>query len=493
MDLDALFDQLTALRADVIREAQARMTQWEPYLTSTRPHVHENAQNLATYLALRQHDLRPLQHQLKVWGLSSLGRSEANTLPTLDAVLATLGQLTGRTAEAPPRPDPSTFSHGEQLLQKETELVLGLRQHGRSVRMMVTLPSEAAHDAELVESLVASGMDIARINCAHDGPAQWEAMAAHVRIAAERIGHVCRIAMDLGGPKCRTSSVQLGKSERLHVGDVLLLRADAPRHDVHLPNQARCTLPEAFQQAQVGERVFFDDGKIGAVIEQRTAEGLLLKITQAAPDGTKLKDDKGINFPDTHLKLSPLTDKDLEDLPTVVKLANMINYSFVQSADDVKRLQAEIKRMGRTLADIAIIAKIETAQAIRSLPEIIMAISGQQPCGVMIARGDLAVELGFERLAEMQEEILWVCEAARVPVIWATQVLETLAKKGRATRAEITDAAMSQRAEAVMLNKGPYILDAMRILNNVLERMDAHQRKKFAQLRSLQSFRGKTS
>jgi pyruvate kinase len=103
----------------------------------------------------------------------------------------------------------------------------------------------------------------------------------------------------------------------------------------------------------------------------------------------------------------------------------------------------------------------------------------------MIARGDLAVECGFERLAEVQEEILWLCEAAHVPVIWATQVLETLAKEGRPSRAEITDAAMGLRAECVMLNKGPYVLSAVRALDDILRRMHAHQAKKRSMLRAL--------
>ena len=108
------------------------------------------------------------------------------------------------------------------------------------------------------------------------------------------------------------------------------------------------------------------------------------------------------------------------------------------------------------------------------------------PCsGVMIARGDLAVECGFERLAEVQEEILWICEAAHVPVIWATQVLETLAEEGMPSRAEISDAAMGHRAECVMLNKGPHMVGAVRVLDNILRRMQAHQAKKQAMLREL--------
>ena len=105
--------------------------------------------------------------------------------------------------------------------------------------------------------------------------------------------------------------------------------------------------------------------------------------------------------------------------------------------------------------------------------------------GVMLARGDLAVEVGFERLAEVQEQILWLCEAAHVPVIWATQVLESLNKRGVPTRAEVTDAAMSSRSECVMLNKGPHIGETLRFLAGVLARMAAHQHKKTARLRRL--------
>ncbi len=106
-------------------------------------------------------------------------------------------------------------------------------------------------------------------------------------------------------------------------------------------------------------------------------------------------------------------------------------------------------------------------------------------CGVMIARGDLAVECGFERLSELQEEILWVCESAHIPVIWATQVLEGLTRNGHATRAEITDAAMAQAAEAVMLNKGPYLIEAVEMLDDILQRMQGHHRKKHSMMREL--------
>jgi pyruvate kinase len=483
-----LLSQLESLRNAVVNEAENRYAHWKTAIVPQREFVHQSARNLATYLALRHHDLRELQRLLRPWGLSSLGRSEAQTLPTLDALIATVAQLAGKSEGDYPRPTAKDFQRGECLLIQETERVLGMPHTDRTVRLMVTLPSEAATNPLLVRQLLQHGMEIARINCAHDGVKQWEAMVAHVRAAEEMTGLSCKIAMDLGGPKCRTADVSLPKKHRIQRGDRILLRVDAPRQRKHFPLQVRCTLPQAVEQIKLGERVYFDDGKIGATMIERVQQGVVLAVTQASLVGDRLKDDKGINFPDTALHLSPLTEKDLQDLPSIVQLANILNYSFVQSADDVRLLQAEIEKVNGDKRSLAIIAKIETSQAFRQLPDIIMAITSKQPCGVMIARGDLAVELGFERMAELQEEILWVCEAAHVPVVWATQVLETLAKEGRATRAEMTDAAMSQRAEAVMLNKGAYILDAMDVLDGVLRRMATHQHKKTAQLRPLSSF-----
>lgn len=152
----------------------------------------------------------------------------------------------------------------------------------------------------------------------------------------------------------------------------------------------------------------------------------------------------------------------------------------------MRRLRAELAARGADA--LAIMLKIETRRGFEHLPELLFAAMGAHAAGVMIARGDLAVECGFERMAEVQEEILWACEAAHMPVVWATQVLESLAKRGLASRAEITDAAMGERAECVMLNKGAHILEAMRTLDDVLRRMQSHQAKKRPLMRALKSW-----
>ena len=179
----------------------------------------------------------------------------------------------------------------------------------------------------------------------------------------------------------------------------------------------------------------------------------------------------------------------MEDLAFVAQHTDGIEFSFVQRAADVAALQdALAKERPGDWRKLGLVLKIETNLAVANLPDILVRAAGRQPTAIMIARGDLAVEIGFARLAEMQEEILWLGEAAQVPVIWATQVLEQLIKKGVLSRGEMTDAAMSARAECVMLNKGPFLFDAIAQLDLLLGRVSEHIHKKTPQLRRLASW-----
>jgi pyruvate kinase len=249
------------------------------------------------------------------------------------------------------------------------------------------------------------------------------------------------------------------------------------------PARIGVTLPEFFDCVQPGEPVWLDDGKFECVVSAVEPAQVIVEIMQAPVEGGKLGAGKGINVPATNLPVAPLTEDDLKALESVVKQADIVAYSFVRTEEDVHRLQARLAEVGAQ--DLGIVLKIETRQAFDNLPRLLLAAMRSRSVGVMIARGDLAVECGYERLAEVQEEILWVSEAAHIPVIWATQVLESLAKTGRPSRSEITDAAMGVRAECVMLNKGPYVIEAVKTLDNILRRMQEHQDKKSSMLRQL--------
>ena len=279
----------------------------------------------------------------------------------------------------------------------------------------------------------------------------------------------------------------------LHIGDTLILHRDQrlgepavlnEQKEVIEPAHISCTLPEVFDYLKVGEPVFINDGKIEAVIEKVDRDEVKLLITYAKLGGAKLRADKGINFPLSDLKISGLTSKDKKDLFYAVKMADTINLSFVNSATDV---QEYLSALSPYKEKPGLIVKIETQRGFENLPDILLSAMQAYPVGVMIARGDLAIETGWKNFATIQDEIMRFSEAACIPVVWATQVLENLAKKGLPTRSEITDAAVAQRTECVMLNKGPYIVKAVKTLDKILRRMQKFQHKKKVMLPSLQA------
>ncbi len=249
------------------------------------------------------------------------------------------------------------------------------------------------------------------------------------------------------------------------------------------PAHISCRQPEVFDYVSVGDPVSLNDGKISGIVRAVEDDSLEIEVEKAKPTGSRLRADKGINFPNTDIRMPGLTEQDRKDLEFAVRNADAASLSFVRRPSDIVELQQELARLAAK--DVGLIIKIETKKGFRNLPKLLLTAMRSYPVAVMIARGDLAVEAGWERLAELQEEVLWICEAAQVPVIWATQVLERKAKTGLPSRAEISDAALSQRADCVMLNKGPHILAAIRMLDNILQRMQAHQYKKTARLRKL--------
>ncbi len=581
-------------------------------IDGVHPSRHLSARNLVHYMALRQQDIRQLQQDLALLGLSRLGRAEAHVMDSIEAVLEALYALSGnKVARRHRKPD---LQIGGLRLNEHTQTLLGPLPERHAARIMVTMPSEAATDARLVESLMAVGMDIMRINCAHDGPAAWQGMIRNLRLAEKKLGRRCKVYADLAGPKLRTGEiaplgrcVEFGpkrdvwgqilqparvwltprelaespvepvdvilpsegellalarKGDRLELedsrgasrtltvlakrghsllatcdkhmflgeaapyrlvrpgrkagtakalgqgslgplpavvlplnlraGDKLLLTTEASqggpaqldaRGRVRQPAHIPCILQAVFKAARPGHRIWFDDGKIGGLVRAVKPEGILVEITQAAPEGSKLRPEKGINLPDTELGIAALTEKDLENLAFMAPLVDMVGLSFVRRAADVAAFHDHLKSLGAE--GLGVVLKIETRQAFENLPRILLESLRQPPVGIMVARGDLAVEVGFERLAELQEEILWLCEAAHVPVIWATQVLESMAKKGLPSRAEVSDAAMSGRAECVMLNKGPYIVETVAFLSGILTRMGEHRSKHRPMLRKL--------
>ena len=489
-DIDALIEDLLTIRKEILEGEN----EYKEAIKHVHPNYRYSATNFIRYLKLRTFDLRKIQFRLSALGLSSISHSERHVLANVENILHFLYLSQGKQFEGKFAlgEHPVNFSESQKVLKKNTKRLLKTGKSPRNTSIMVTLSDKAIYYPH-VKDLVMAGMQIARINCSHDNEQIWGDMVENVKLAVQETGISCSIYFDLAGPKLRTATVKpKGKKSKkphilLHAGDLLHLYQEEYMEEVASLSEdvpaVSCIVPEIFEDVRKGESIWFDDGKIGGLIEEINEKYLTVKITKTNPKGGKLREEKGINLPETNLNLPSLTQEDINNLPFVAAHADIIGFSFVRKPEDVQLLQEELKKLNRS--DLGMVLKIENKEAFNNLPALILQGMKSPTLGVMTARGDLAVELGPERLSEVQEQILWLCEAALIPNIWATQVLETLAKKGIAARAEVTDAAMSARSECVMLNKGDYILDAMKTLVNILERMEKHQYKKQGTLRLL--------
>lgn len=482
-----LLQVLRDLRLAIKNEAAGRIDAWRGAIE--REAFASSAVNLAHYLAFRHHDLRAVQRELMRHGLSSLGRLEGRVMITLDCVEAVLAALVeGKPAPEGWPPPEDDFFRGEALLRTNADALLGPTSEHAAGRVLITLSAEAARDPGFLLEIARRGADVVRINCAHDEVDSWAAMIENTRKAGDAVCRRIPVLMDIAGPKFRIGNVQRRAGERLMPGDRFRLVRDETLFGIDDTIAAVCEPCDVLDHLTVGTEVAFDDGKLSGVVQSVEAGAVTIAVQRTQLRGFKMKPERGLTFPRADLKLDPLTANDLRDLDFIARHADMIGCSFVQSAEDIALMQDELAKRRADWQRLGIIAKVETALAVRNLPEIIVRAAGRQPFGVMIARGDLAVAIGFERLAEMQEEILWLCEAAHVPVIWATQVLEEMVKSGLPTRGEMTDAAMAARAECVMLNKGPNVGAAITALRGLQHRMMEHQSKKTARLRALRSW-----
>ncbi len=449
-------------------------------LSDVHPSQLMAAKNLLHYLTLRKEDIRDLQNGLHSLGLSSLASAESHIRSQLQAINQRLGKR-----YKPEDIETCSFEWCQTNLTHKSKKLFGEKVHEFVPSIMVTFDTSFATNYALIKSLLLNGMDVARINCAHDDEAVWAGMITKLKKACLLTGKSCKIYMDLAGPKIRTNIILKGKDKgrvKVKEGQLIWLAYDAVGFDKK-ETVISPTEPEIIKCLKKGDRVYIDDGMIRGVTEKVKKDRVGVRITRISSEKKVIKNEKGINFPDSELNISPLTNYDISCLPFICENADLVGYSFVRLPSDVTLLRNLMTETSERQPDIVI--KIETPEAVRHLPSILLEGMKQPIFGIMIARGDLAVEIGFERMGEIQEEILWICDAAHVPVIWATQVLENLNKYGLATRSEITDAVHAAQAECIMINKGSHTIEVLETLGDIFLRASEHRNKKRFTFRSL--------
>lgn len=308
----------------------------------------------------------------------------------------------------------------------------------RRTKIVATL-GPASQDLKSIQGLIAAGVDVFRLNFSHGTHESHAEVHHRVRDAAARSGRIVAVMQDLSGPKIRTGALEGDAPLMLEDGSELRIRGGDEPGRAGLIFTA---YTELLQSARPGDRLLLDDGRIELRVTGGSGDELRTVVVDGGPLGPK----KGITAPGVALPWSAITSKDADDLRFGLSLGvDYVALSFVQTGDDIRRLRALITEGGKR---VPIIAKIERPTAVQNLAEIL-----ELAQGVMVARGDLGLEMPLEQVPRVQKEIIRRSRAAGRPVIVATQVLESMRVEPRPTRAEVSDAAnaVAEGADAIML------------------------------------------
>lgn len=299
----------------------------------------------------------------------------------------------------------------------------------------------ACNTPEMLGKMILAGMDVARLNFSHGSYEAHEATLQAVREAEKAWEKPIAVLQDLCGPKIRTG-IMAGGAVQLHNGEVLILQAGAIEGTAE---RISTITPEILADLRVGDQVLLDDG----LLELRVLKEGIEEVHCEVIVGGLLKSSKGINLPMTSLSLPSITEKDWQDLDWGLNHStDYVALSFVRSAEDIWRIKNYIKASGKR--NLKVVAKIEKPEAVQNLREIVEVADA-----IMIARGDMGVELPAARVPRIQERIIQLCWELNTPVITATQMLDSMTTNARPTRAEVTDVSMAikQGTDAVMLSQ----------------------------------------
>ncbi|MCV7316736.1 pyruvate kinase [Mycolicibacillus parakoreensis] len=332
----------------------------------------------------------------------------------------------------------------------------------RRGKIVCTLGPATSSD-EMVKALVEAGMDVARLNFSHGEHADHRTAYERVRIASDATGRAVGVLADLQGPKIRLGKFTAG-SVYWSAGEIVRITVEecAGTHD-----RVSTTYADLANDAVPGDRVLVDDGNVGLVVEEIDGNDVVCRVT----DGGPVSDHKGISLPGVNVSAPALSEKDVEDLEFALNLGvDMVALSFVRSPSDVELVHAVMDRVGRR---VPVIAKLEKPEAIEDLEAVVLAFDA-----VMVARGDLGVEMPLEEVPLVQKRAIQTARENARPVIVATQMLESMIENVRPTRAEASDVANAvlDGTDAVMLSGetavGKHALAAVRTMSSILRAVE---------------------
>lgn len=334
----------------------------------------------------------------------------------------------------------------------------------RKTKIVCTL-GPSSNTKEDIKKLYRAGMNVVRINFSHGTHDGHKRTIGYVREVAEKVGYAIPVLMDLQGPKIRVGQMK-DDAQVIKTGDFVKLTSEEV---VGTPDLVPIDYPKLSQDSQVGNQILIDDGLLELKIVKKGDDGIVAKVVV----GGILKSRKGVNLPDVDISMSSLTEKDKEDLEFGLKVGvDYVAMSFVRSSRDIQDVISRIRAAG---SNASIIAKIEKPEAVKVIDEII-----EETDGIMVARGDLGIEIPSEQVPLVQKKIIEKCRIAGKPVITATQMLDSMINNPRATRAESSDVANAvlDGTDAVMLSgetaAGNYPVEAVKTMDKIIKSVEAN-------------------
>lgn len=326
----------------------------------------------------------------------------------------------------------------------------------------------AVDDDETIRRLIEEGMDVARLNFSHGSRAEHAERIARLKRVREEMGSPCALLLDTKGPEIRTGALAAGEPVSLEEGARITLTARECEGGAERVFQSASVLPRYVEQ---GTRILIDDGLIGLVVERVEGDDIVCAVENAGVLGQR----KSVNVPGVSVPLPALTDKDRSDLLFGIEHEiDFVAASFVRTADDVRAIRDFLSRNGGE--GVRVISKVENADAVRNIEEII-----EVSDAVMVARGDLGVEVPAWRIPHIQKKIIRMCNRESKPVITATQMLDSMIRNPRPTRAEVADVANAiyDGSDCVMLSgetaAGAHPVDAVRMMAQIAKESESRQ------------------
>ena len=353
-----------------------------------------------------------------------------------------------------------------------------MEMHSKRTKIVATL-GPASRDPQTIRSLILNGANVFRLNFSHGSTQEHGETVERIRAAAKDLDANIAILQDLPGPKVRTGSLAGDvASVRLERGAQFVLTTDDIEGDAHRIGVAYKNLPA---DVSPGKRLYLQDGAITLRIQETSAT----EIVTTVEAGGDLRGQQGINYPDGSLNVSAVSERDLAFLEFgLTKDVDYVAVSFVKSADDVNRVKSVIRERGKTAR---VLAKIEKHEALEDIDAIVEAADG-----IMVARGDLGIEIPLERVPLVQKDLIARCNRASKPVVTATQMLESMTTNFRPTRAEANDVANAilDGTDAVMLSgetaRGAYPIETVRVMAEIAKETEKAYPHEILQLRRLE-------